>query len=566
METAAFSEEARAKREEENNRIWINKLPNEILSRIFIIGEEMDQADDNEANDEDSNDEEGPDIEFQELVTQVCRRWRTVAVNTPMLWTYITLSKPTPHRRARAALFLERSGSTIPLEVEIDITESSFNPDNEEFDSELQARLVCEALEFIVSHGGRPSRWARLAVWFDTSSAMFAVIDFIASAALDNLRKLSLVNTFVDPLLAEDLATEALRKRDLGESVMFKTPPPIFHELELVGIPSNFFFAHEGRPLVSNLTHLDLGSLVSLPPLTGLRDLFLNSPQLESLCLDMGMIETTDFQSEPPASIRVNLSRLRRLSLQEPISVTWGLSVLQMIDAPRLEGLSLNLNQSQVAADPIPLYVAYGRTNGHLVDEVPHEQEDKRGPIYPALKQLALGPFSGSLLSLQALLTSSKTITRLDWELEYNSLISIKILVDPALSTESPCPRLEHLRVYGVSGEELLYVVNGRKRLKIPLKTVEVNSRDWDHIGESTKVLLRKELPKFGQYIDDNESDSDSESDDDEWSDVETNTSASDGADDDDSTDSTSDEDPEGALHGSSDEWESTDDDSETDE
>lgn len=463
-------------------------------------------------------------------------------------------------------MFLERSGSTIPLEVEIDITDSSFDPDKEEFDSELQARLVSEALEFVVSHGGVSSRWSRLAVWFETSSAMFAVIDFIADTALDNLRKLSLVNTFVDPLLAEDLATEALRKRDLSKSVMFKTPPPIFHELELVGIPSNFFFAHEGRPLVSNLTHLELGSLVSLPPLKGLRDLFLNSPQLESLCLDMGMIETTDFQPEPPASIRVDLPRLRRFSLQEPISVTWGLSVLQMIDAPRLEGLALNLNQSQVAADPVPLYVAYGRTNGRLVDDVPSKQEDKRGPIYPALKQLALGPFSGSLLALEALLVSSKNITRLDWELEYNSLMSIKILVEPAESTEPLCPRLEHLRVYGISDEELIAVVKGRKSLKIPLKVVEVNSRDWDYIGEDTKMLLRKEVPKFGQYVDDNESDSDSDSDDDEWSDVDTNTSLSNVSDSDDSTDSTGGGGLEEALHESGDEWESTDDDSETDE
>lgn len=66
QETATFSEEARVKREEKNNSIWINKLPNEILSRIFVTGEEMDQDEDSEQGD---NDKEGPDVEFQELVT-----------------------------------------------------------------------------------------------------------------------------------------------------------------------------------------------------------------------------------------------------------------------------------------------------------------------------------------------------------------------------------------------------------------------------------------------------------------------------------------------------------------
>ncbi|KAG8727146.1 hypothetical protein FRC12_022772, partial [Ceratobasidium sp. 428] len=70
------SVESRADAERYNSIQWINRLPVELLSRIFIAGDELDQTDDN------SEDED--DIEFQEVVVQVCRHWRTVALGIPM--------------------------------------------------------------------------------------------------------------------------------------------------------------------------------------------------------------------------------------------------------------------------------------------------------------------------------------------------------------------------------------------------------------------------------------------------------------------------------------------------
>lgn len=420
-------------------------------------------------------------------------------------------------------MFLARSGIVTPLEVEVDITDSPFDPEADGFDSDLQAQLVRETLEFVVSHGGIPSRWTRLVVWFEASSAMFAAIDFLTNSTLDNLRKLSLIDTFVDQQLAEDLATEAVRGRDLSKSIMFNEIPPVLHELELIGIPSNFFFAHNETPLAFNLTHLHLGCLISLPPLMSLRVLLHNSPQLEALCLDMSMIDMANFHPEHPAAIRVSLPFLRRFSLQEPISVTWGLAVLQMIDAPGLEAFSLNLDQSQTFIDPIPMYIAYGRVNHQLVDQFPTPlHEAIPSPIYPALKHFALGPYSGSTISLGALLGAFKHITRLDWELEDNRYMPIDIL---ARHKSHPlCPRLEHLRVFGVPDKALVNLVDTRINQGIPLKVVEVNSREWDKMSNDTKIYLTGVLEKFGQYVDDKESDIDSDSDDSNWVDTDSST------------------------------------------
>ncbi|KAL5639218.1 hypothetical protein ACGC1H_006655 [Rhizoctonia solani] len=484
MATTPPSEETRANREQENNDIWINRLPTEILSRIFVIGEDMDQD-----KEEYDRSDDGPVLQFQELVAQVCRKWRTVVISMPMLWTYIHISGPKSFDSA--SMFLERSGETIPLDIEIDLSEhhsdiDSWSEDSD--DQEPEAKFVQEALDFLVSKGGKPSRWARFIIWFEKPKALFTAIDFLIDAPLDNLRNLSLVNTYVDQIMVEDYVVEAMRDRDLSNSSLFREPPPLLHKLELSGVPSSFFFAQGNAPLVSNLTHLELGFVLSLPPLMGLRALFVQNPRLESLCLDTSMIDMTDFEHKNATETRVGMPFLRQFSLQEPISVGWGLSVIQMIDAPELEAFALNLDQSQTIPDPIPFHIAYGKEIVNVDAEARPGAMFPRRPIYPVLKHLALGPFTGTSLALFAMLEALGTITRLDWELQDEEPVTI----NQALGDSKFCPRLEHIRVYGVHETDLVDLVKSRIRAGAPLKTVEVNSHDWPILLSSTKAKLSK--------------------------------------------------------------------------
>ncbi|CAE7152635.1 unnamed protein product [Rhizoctonia solani] len=512
MDTTPLSEEARANREQENNNIWINRLPTEILSRIFVIGEDMDQ---DKRPEEDNRNQDELVLQFQELVVQVCRKWRMVALSMPMV--RYSFPEPTPADGYRDFSSGQRSGQTIPLEIEIDLPEH-LHPNNDSSsedsdDQESEANVIKETLDSLVSKGADSSRWAGLTIWFEKPKAMFTVIDLLVDAPLSNLRKLSLINTYSDPIMVEDHVVEAMRDQSVPNSSLFRDPPPLLRELELIGIPSSFFFAQEDVSPVSNLTHLDLGFLLSLPPLVGLHALLVQNPRLESLRLDTGMIETADFQHKSAAEIRVSMPSLRRFSLQEPISVGWGLSVIQMIDAPELEAFALNLDRSQTLPDPIPFHIAYGK---EIVGE-DRLSMFPRHPIYPALKHLALGPFTGTSLALLAILEALRTITRLDWELEDEEPITI----NQVLGNSKLCPRLEHIRVHGVNEADLIDLVQSRIRAGLPLKTVEVNSRDWPTFLSSTKGTLSRMLEKFGPYIDENESDSDTSSGSESESDLE---------------------------------------------
>ncbi|KAG9119709.1 hypothetical protein FRC07_005123, partial [Ceratobasidium sp. 392] len=168
---------------------------------------------------------------------------------------------------------------------------SDFMAGLEDYDSYSHADRAAASLNFIVEHGGTPSRWKSLKVWSELPSVMLRVIDFIVDAALDNLHTLELINDVDDLTWIGDLSAEALVMRDLSQSAMFHRPPPLLQHLGLFGVPSDFFFANPSAPLVSNLTHVELGTVPYLPPLIGLYELFLRNSRLESLALDMSMVD-----------------------------------------------------------------------------------------------------------------------------------------------------------------------------------------------------------------------------------------------------------------------------------
>ncbi|KAG9103654.1 hypothetical protein FRC06_009025 [Ceratobasidium sp. 370] len=495
------SVESRVDAERHNAAQWINRLPIELLSRIFVAGDELDQVDNPKVQIA-YGDDTTADLEFQELV---------------VLWSYIAISGPPPHPRAWS--FLARSGPTVPLELELDMTDDLMTG-LEDYDSYSHADRATQTLQSIVDHGGATSRWKSLKVWSELPSVMLAAIDFIASSALDQLVTLELVTDFDDATWIGDLSAEALVRRDLSESAMFHAPPPQLRNLELLGIPCDFFFANPSNPLVSNLTHLELGTITTLPPLDGLHQLLLRNRGLESLTLDMSMVDQVHLSIEPLREV-ARLPYLRRFALIEPRSVTWALNVLMMIDAPGVVEFKLDLNHTQHPHPPgiVVLYVSTGRRSFGLANAFspPVGDSEEYGPVYPALQYLRIGPFPDYGAVLGKMVRAFSTITRLDWELEESCEEAILDLANPPL----PCPRLEHLRVHGVPDAELLKVVCSLIERGAPLRTVEVNSRDWDMVQDSTKQHLGGILDHFGQYIDDNESDDDSEGDD--WTDADDN-------------------------------------------
>ena len=129
----------------------INTLPNELLSYIFTLGsgaeEQGDDDDDEEEEEEeeDTMDEHGQRLPFKVLVSHVCRRWRTVAIETSTLWTLLDFGEGPPFDKSRT--WLERSKGCL-LDIQLDCTvdeddtNSNESDDREDMDVDSSDDLV----------------------------------------------------------------------------------------------------------------------------------------------------------------------------------------------------------------------------------------------------------------------------------------------------------------------------------------------------------------------------------------------------------------------------------------
>jgi len=138
----------------------VDTLPNELLSYIFTLGSEAeeygdgdteDEEDEDEEDEEEDDDEEGvppmfqrrPRLPFKVLVSHVCQRWRTVAIETSTLWTHLSFVEGPPFDKSRT--LLERSKGCA-LDIELDCTayedadtDESADPPNASRNDELVA-------------------------------------------------------------------------------------------------------------------------------------------------------------------------------------------------------------------------------------------------------------------------------------------------------------------------------------------------------------------------------------------------------------------------------------------
>lgn len=86
----------------------IHALPVELLSRIFLIGWQEDLEPDAIPTSQ---------VTFETLVSHVCRRWRDVALQNPVLWTLIHF-RTQPHMQ-RASVYLQRNRHHL-IDIHVD--------------------------------------------------------------------------------------------------------------------------------------------------------------------------------------------------------------------------------------------------------------------------------------------------------------------------------------------------------------------------------------------------------------------------------------------------------------
>ncbi|KAF8996420.1 hypothetical protein BDQ17DRAFT_1364403 [Cyathus striatus] len=137
------------------------RLPNEILSYIFLIACES------------SSGEESDPV----TLSHVCRRWGHVALSTGKIWTRIVLTYPcSPSQLSRALAFLDRSRQS-PLDILIDLRDPDWDWEEDEYQSEwTELELILRSL---LAH---VHRWRRFELLNDTWSPIY---HFLRSTAKD---------------------------------------------------------------------------------------------------------------------------------------------------------------------------------------------------------------------------------------------------------------------------------------------------------------------------------------------------------------------------------------------
>ncbi|KAB5588827.1 hypothetical protein CTheo_7737 [Ceratobasidium theobromae] len=170
---------------------------------------------------------------------------------------------------------------------------------------------------------------------------------------------------------------------------------PQLRQVEFHGLPSVFVFRH--TPVVSDLANLTLVGSSIMPPIQGISTLLLSNPQLEFLHLGMGAALGSRFDPHISlAGLQARLPQLRSLVLNTVTSYGWGLQLLQIIDAPRLEYFKLQSSEMLFIPDadlnPQALFrhIVAGRIHGTLQYSLPPEKLEERSPnsgsIFPSLR------------------------------------------------------------------------------------------------------------------------------------------------------------------------------------
>ncbi|KAF8608956.1 hypothetical protein BDV93DRAFT_541338 [Ceratobasidium sp. AG-I] len=455
------NEEVRKELERRNSAQSINKLPSELLSRILVLCVYICDS---------NKDELYSEFACQTTLSSVCRHWRTVAIETASLWSLVTLSDFPPH--PRFALHLSRAGSTIPLYINIEMTDI-FWDETEEGTMEECAQRVRDTLTFIVSHGGVTPRWRTVSIRTDLFYAHRAVIRFLGSSEMPELLSLELL--FDGPNDNDEEDGRAYQDTQLYEpSLLLPIPPPRLDTIKLQGVPNAFLFGHPTQPQFSSLVHLELELVLSYPNLHDLNLLLAANPQLAAFCLKMG--SANEFLQHPAIRNlpRVNLPHLKELTLLHISTSRWVLDLLVMLDAPNVDYLRLTFIDSDEEHRQLLQYIANGdnRTSG---------------PLFPSLTRLMFGyDLDEDLVAdLRLLLTAYTKITFLDI-----SWIPIEVLLEhPWL-----VPELLHLRVAGAPGELLLKIVDARHSAGSPLKVIEADWRFRNRVKPHELEYLRDKV------------------------------------------------------------------------
>ncbi|KAF7982884.1 hypothetical protein HWV62_25128 [Athelia sp. TMB] len=500
------------------DRCPINDLPNELLAHIFHLGafedddeededdmyqdtmedaifDEKDISADDGFEDEDSDDDDDDGtptttLPFQVLVSHVCSHWRTVAVETPVLWSTIKfVDEPSPFTRCKE--WLHRS-KDLPIEVIIDCTREA---DTEASDSEMDVDAgkpeepfythsdLHTILEIVTPHA---ARWRVFEVEVNEYSFMRIVTD--ALAALPAAPALQILQLHHYGEEADD-EYEFFLPAELRDPapVLFAGNAPKLEQLALWGVHLDWSAA--ANRFLAGLKDVELAYHAQdvRPTWAELAALLAGSPALDtlSLCLSGPRGAPSDWAAERA----VPLPSLRSLVLafHPPEDLC---ALVRLLPTPNLTSLSLDLEEGDYSAFAALLAAPEpgGASKKSLLSGLEHLK----------LSGLPCAPATVDVMYEQLGALRSINLKLFDEFLDARFFERLTQPIDPAAKTHPPAfylPHLDTLTTSGVPGAEMRRLVEARKKAGVPVKRLFMC--EDDDVSMQDEVWFRAQLETF---------------------------------------------------------------------
>lgn len=231
----------------------IFSIPSEILSTIFKLGQAISREEENEGDPEYP---EGQGVPFELLLTQVSSHFRDIAIDTPVLWSSIVVTRT--RSPESVATYVARSSGHL-LDVRVDL---------------VQDRMTLVMFDTILLHS---CRWR----WFSLVSSQEVVLE--AAGRLRNLHVPALEHL---TLCVEAVDLNAIESNLEPPSPVFTGGAPRLTFVRLRGMAMHLFVP----PLIS-VTTLHLDQTRPLPMrYTTFKEIITASPVLANLSIYGDMI------------------------------------------------------------------------------------------------------------------------------------------------------------------------------------------------------------------------------------------------------------------------------------
>ncbi|KIK69568.1 hypothetical protein GYMLUDRAFT_33944 [Collybiopsis luxurians FD-317 M1] len=533
----------------------INDLPNELLAHIFYVGMTMEEdgpteddleedeyedeldlldweSDDEEFDpsprrkgsgsgkekqlgkeqaDEESDEEDERRLPFQILASHVCRHWREVAIESPLLWTSLRFQLGTSLEMAK--IWLERSKGH-PIEIEIDCTSQVdvMDEDDEDDEDVVDISSTDGTSGSNTNHESSPDGHAEDDSTFEnqppylTKAQVSEIMDIIVPV-VDRWRLFCVNASFYDSLhlilerfsrcaaapLLEVL--EMYHNEDCEEFETF-SPPELNTRFILFGGNAPklrtvaFWGVHidwdASLSLLNNLSELELAYHAEdvRPSFETFSAIFAGSPDLQTLSLALsGPSGKRDEWGTTP----IDIPSVKNLSIcyHDPAYIE---SLLPLLHLPNVVELTVNYDSQDytelalLLAKPPP-----GRTKS-LLAGLEHFKIESLPSNHNA-RQLMLE----QLVNLKCIYLNCAG----DEEEFFDRLMELKPTPSQAGTLQSVvfCPHLTVLMTTGIDGLRMKRMVEARKQGGAPLSRVSMSEED--DLEEKDETWLRAHLDEL---------------------------------------------------------------------